>query len=371
MHQDKLKIVFLNRTDDIYAFQRIKYLLESGQEVYSILLPGKPTDIFSDKRLTNFFLKKSILVFSILKRFLFRKQIDRILTEIKPDVFHVISALNLYYCKSRIARVTIIENQGSDVILLPGLFPAIKIFYRYFYRFADGIVQDSDEARLHGINCGASDNPNINKVVDIGIDFNLFNNKVEKNVIRKKFNIENRPLVFSSRSFKKIYNIDVILKSLAKVKEEFHDVVFLFTNSFGNLNNDNINYIKKNDLKGNVLFCGFVNHDKEIMYYYRDADVVISVPSTDSSPASVYESIACYTPVIVSDLPWFKDKFIDGKDIFVVPSGDHIKLTEKIIAVLKNNIKSDLNSAYNKVYNNMNYKIEGEKLLNFYRSYHD
>jgi glycosyltransferase involved in cell wall biosynthesis len=45
---------------------------------------------------------------------------------------------------------------------------------------------------------------------------------------------------------------------------------------------------------------------------YRAADVVVSIPSTDSSPRSVWEALACGRSVVVSDLPWAREELVDG-----------------------------------------------------------
>ena len=46
---------------------------------------------------------------------------------------------------------------------------------------------------------------------------------------------------------------------------------------------------------------------------YRAADVVVSIPSSDSSPRSVWEALACGRPVVVSDLPWAREELEHGR----------------------------------------------------------
>ena len=46
---------------------------------------------------------------------------------------------------------------------------------------------------------------------------------------------------------------------------------------------------------------------------YRAADVVVSIPSSDSSPRSVWEALACGRPVVVSDLPWAREELAHGR----------------------------------------------------------
>lgn len=364
MKVNRLKVAFLFREDDIYAIQRIKGLLSIGNIVYGIIIPGKDLNLLNIKGLTTYFLTDNNNI--ILKRIIFRKQIKEILSVIKPDVFHVTSALNLFYTKTDIPKITIIENQGSDVITLPKKLPLIKLFYKYYFKFVDGVVQDSEIAKSKGIECGATAESNKNKVIDIGIDTEIFNTKIKKNVFIKKYNLEGKIIGFSSRSFKKNYNIDIIIHSLAKIRSIYPNIVYVFAGNHGDLDESLKKYIQDNNLEKNILFLNYVDHERGIKFIYRDANFVISVPSSDSSPASVYEAIACETPVIVSDLPWLKNKFIKGIDLEVVPVRDINKLSETIINVLNNKSKIQLNKAMEKVYKNMNYKKEAEKLYQFY-----
>ena len=66
-----------------------------------------------------------------------------------------------------------------------------------------------------------------------------------------------------------------------------------------------------------MIFTGRLDHNKEIKYYYADADVCVSIPSSDSSPFSVYEAMATKTPVIVSDLPWVSENFDKNEHNFI------------------------------------------------------
>jgi glycosyltransferase involved in cell wall biosynthesis len=66
---------------------------------------------------------------------------------------------------------------------------------------------------------------------------------------------------------------------------------------------------------------------------YRAADVVVSIPSSDSSPRSVWEALACGTPVVVSDLPWARDELEAGQSALVV-SLEAERVADAIVRVL-------------------------------------
>jgi glycosyltransferase involved in cell wall biosynthesis len=67
-----------------------------------------------------------------------------------------------------------------------------------------------------------------------------------------------------------------------------------------------------------VRLVGQVSYE-ELAEYYRAADVCVSIPSSDSSPRSVWEAMGCGTPCIVSDLPWVHELIRDGQHAIVVP----------------------------------------------------
>ena len=77
---------------------------------------------------------------------------------------------------------------------------------------------------------------------------------------------------------------------------------------------------------GNVPF-------EQLPDVYRAADVVVSIPSSDSSPRSVWEALACGRPVVVSDLPWARDELAPGGQALLVPL-DADAVAEAILRVL-------------------------------------
>ena len=58
---------------------------------------------------------------------------------------------------------------------------------------------------------------------------------------------------------------------------------------------------------------------EQMAAYYQAADVCVSIPSSDSSPRSVWEAMACGCPVVVSDLPWVHELIEPGCDALTVP----------------------------------------------------
>ena len=195
----------------------------------------------------------------------------------------------------------------------------------------------------------------------------IFNKKVPKNVIRKCYNLENRPIVLYTRGTNQLYNLDIVFQSVVSVRKKVSNVVYIITTDYEKLDQKLKLFITDKNLFNNLLFVGYHDRKKDLKYFYSDANVVISVPSSDSSPFSVYESMACLTPVIVTDLPWLYSKFIPDKHLITVPVRNSEKLAASIINVINGDHLLDLTSAYNVIYNDINFYEENSKLEAFYK----
>ena len=67
--------------------------------------------------------------------------------------------------------------------------------------------------------------------------------------------------------------------------------------------------------------------------YYNLATVVASVPSSDGFPVTVLEASACAAPLVVSQLPYCDEWFVNGENGLVVPVRDAQALAIALIAV--------------------------------------
>jgi glycosyltransferase involved in cell wall biosynthesis len=303
----------------------------------------------------------------LFRRVLHYFDLKRILEEIKPDIFHIVSALNLFYHTYNSRYKKVIENQGSDLILTPQKYKFFIPFYNHYFKKVDGVIGDSKLLYEKSLLYGATEEKELNKIIEIGIDFNVFNENVQEGVVRKKYNLGNRPIVLHTRGMNKIYNLDIVIASIEKVRLIFPDVIYILPTNMDNLDDSIKVIIEEKNLKNNLLFVGFQNRINDLKYFYRDANVNISVPSSDSSPFSVYESMACMTPNIVTDLPWLYSKFTPDKHLLTCKVRDSEDLGLKIIDILNKNHNIDFNDTYKIVYEQINLQTENSKLESFYR----
>lgn len=291
------------------------------------------------------------------------RKIYRRIKKNKIEIIHIIDMANVWYgiiLGAMGARV-VLEHNGSDVLRQPALEPKIKKWYRLAYHFSSGIVQDSKVAQKRGIELGASRLNN--EVIELGIDLDIFHLNIEKGRFRHKYQIsDDTKIVFSPRAFNPLYNIGDIIKTIPDVIAKEKHVKYVFC-SYAK-NPQWLRLIKKLHVEDNVILLGYVDNEKEMPYIYADSDVVVSVPSSDSSPRTVYEAMACGCTVIVSDLPWVHGKL--QKEVITVPLRDSKALADTIIETLAGRKFIDKELSYHWVQTHLDYHLCGRRLKNLY-----
>ncbi len=340
------------------------YFVNKGHKVYSLSFYSQYAQELAEE-ITQIQLPIFPIKYNYTKRFIHLKDVYTYVKKFDLDILHIISMINSTYaiCRNRVKIV--LENMGSDVLILPKRYPIYKTFYKFMYKFSDAVVQDSYVSQRAGELYGA---PLINnEVIDIGVNFEAFSPNIKFGIARKQLGLSEKvKMVFFSRGLHDIYNLDVIIKTVPIVVKSIPNIKYVFCNLRGNLKYKYDRLIQKYKCDDYIISVGRLGHFTEMPYYYRDSDVVLSVPSSDSSPLSVYESMATKTPVIISDLPWFEHKFKKDCDLVIVPVRDVEMLANAIIKVLNGESTVDVDSVYEKVFMNFNYKTENIKLEELY-----
>jgi len=147
------------------------------------------------------------------------------------------------------------------------------------------------------------------EVVRWGLDLQKFA-PADSFEARSRLGITHRgPLVVSVRGFKPVYNPQLLLESFASVRSRA-DAHLLFKFPFDSAPKEAEQVravINELGISEAVTMLGNLPFER-LPDVYRAADVIVSIPSTDSSPRSVWEALACGRPVIVSDLPWAREE---------------------------------------------------------------
>jgi glycosyltransferase involved in cell wall biosynthesis len=129
--------------------------------------------------------------------------------------------------------------------------------------------------------------------------------------LRERLGLGEGPVVLSPRSLTAVYNPRTILAAFGAVRGAVPDAQLVLKH-MGTATPD------LGHLDGSVRIVGHVPYE-EMARYYQAADVCVSIPSSDSSPRSVWEAMACGCPVVISDLPWVHELIAADRDAIVVP----------------------------------------------------
>jgi len=135
---------------------------------------------------------------------------------------------------------------------------------------------------------------------------------------------------------KPIYNLLDIAKAIPFVLEQVPQACFLvFTYNIDQGYLYRFKEILSGQIaSGGVRFVEKLMDDQAISEYYQACDIAISVPSSDGTPKSVQEAMACGIPVVVSDVPGNHEWITDEEEGLFVPVGGVQDISQAIIRLL-------------------------------------
>jgi len=179
------------------------------------------------------------------------------------------------------------------------------------------------------------------EVIHGGIDLKRFRPSSRPTYLLGKWQLPpTAKIVFSPRLMRPLSNIAQIAEAIPYVCKEKQDTYFLFA-APGEERDEGYEakvreMIAREGYASNVRFIGPIAHT-EMADYHRLANIAVSIPSTDGTPMSVLESMACGTPVIVGDIPDYDLRYIEpGKTVLNVSLGNAESLAHAILQLLTN-----------------------------------
>lgn len=152
------------------------------------------------------------------------------------------------------------------------------------------------------------------EVIHGGVDVSRFQPGPKSQSLRAQLNIPtDAKIVLSPRLMRPLYNLDKLALAAQVVWAAKPETCFLFAvlPEAKDLEYEQlVRETLSRDACDRVRFLDAIPHD-EMPEYYRLADVTVSIPSSDGTPMSVLESMACGTPVVVSDIQNYDRDYIE------------------------------------------------------------
>jgi glycosyltransferase involved in cell wall biosynthesis len=141
------------------------------------------------------------------------------------------------------------------------------------------------------------------------------------------------PIVLSPRALYPRYNPLTIIAAFARVRAELPTARLVLKHPGDSLPQDVQEAVTRSGVEANIDVVGHLDED-QLAHVYPAADVVVSVPSSDSSPATAWEALACARPLVVSDLPWARQELTHGESAWLTPI-DEAALARALISLLR------------------------------------
>ena len=213
--------------------------------------------------------------------------IRRLLHELRPDVVHA-HWLCGFACFAALAgaQPLVAMAWGSDVLRADR---QKRLANRIALWRAKLAMADSQMLVNAMADLGAR--PSETMLMSWGVDLDLFRPANDSRAaVRAGLGLPDGRIVLSPRSLMPLYNPRVIVEAFELLAEDMPDVQLVLKH-MGTIQPD-VGPLRYPD---RVRVIGHVPYER-MVEWYQAADVCVSVPSSDSSPRSVWESMASGTP---------------------------------------------------------------------------
>lgn len=264
------------------------------------------------------------------------RQMQRLLDEIQPDVFDILM-LNASELPAALARrgPLVVTPWGSDLLVYPAHYSQItRWVLRCALHRADLVLCNSAALVEASVAFGARQN-RVRRVGQI-VDLARFRPMVASSELRSRLGIDSGPILLSPRNLQPLYCIDVLVRAMPKILAHSPSARLLLLGK-PELAPDFVSHIQHEiarlGVQHAVIFAGWFENDA-MPQIYALADVVLSVPASDSRPSSIFEAMACSIPVVVSDLKAVREIVIDGETGLVAPIGDADATANAVLRLL-------------------------------------
>src|SRR5689334_4136339 len=240
-----------------------------------------------------------------------RDSLQRILRDLRPNILHsgyvwkdgFVGALTGFHPH-------LVMPWGSDILVEPSRFLALKWIVQYVLRGADLITCDCEVVADRMVALSGIPRDRI-IVFPWGVD---------------------QPVLIMNRNFEPIYNVAGFLGALGRVVKQRSDVRVLLGGS-GSEEQRLREIVRHLGLEDIVVFLGQLD-PAHMAQHLVASDLYVSNSFSDGASLSLLEAMSCGLPVVVSDVPANLEWVTPGENGFVVRRGDETSLSATLLEAL-------------------------------------
>ncbi len=255
----------------------------------------------------------------------------RILAEIRPDLLHAHYLTRYGWLAGASGfRPLVVSAWGTDAYIDPERSRLSRIVTSQLLRRADHVIADAEDLRERLMRLGAQ--PKRLSVIQWGVDTEQFRPDLDTAWLRTRLNLGTGPIILCTRGLMPNYNQDILLQAMPAVLEtvpqarlvikynteqpDYHDALYRLADT-----------LKLGDAVRFVTSTPYT----EMAAYYALADFFVSVASSDSTPVSLLEAMACGAVPVMGDLRAIREWITDGENGLLVPPRDHAALASALV----------------------------------------
>ena len=268
----------------------------------------------------------------------FRKKIDKIINEFKPDLIHVHHGWIIASIVSEYNIPYMITLHGTE-------YYAFDNFQEYREEALKGlkgakiIMALTKKEKDAALEAYALQDKDI-EIVKSGTDTDVFIPvELDKSKLLKKYKIpvSERPVVFFGGRMTPQKGIDTLIRA-AKIynKSDINPITILAGD--GSLREAHEELAKKLDIK-DIYFIGNQTH-RQMVDLFNLGDIAVLPSNFEPFGLVAVEALACGTPVIAGNIGGFKT-IVNERVGDKIEPGDHKELAKKIIHFLENDFKTN------------------------------
>ena len=334
----KLRLCFISNPNSIHTRRWVSWFARQGHTVCVLadVPPKEPWEEISVIDLSRYF-------YAPIVRFpVWAVWIRRYIRKWCPDVLHAHRVNSAGWLAAASGfHPYVVTPWGSDVLIGPQRSKVARLLARYTLHHADKITTISQTISDRVIELGG----NYEKMarIFVGVDLDVFIPRPASGQecleFRQSLSLPpTAQLVFSPRGINPIYNQDIIMQAIPRVRECFPEVCFVFTsyNIDPAYKQELARMIVELNLGDAIRWLPAASSPAEMAQRFRLSNVVVSVASSDGAPVSVFEAMACGRPVVCSDLPAIREFVTPGETGWLVPARQPAPLADAILHVLDN-----------------------------------